>query len=167
VPDLAGSCRTSLSWAVVLVFQLASLDFRVHFNILFFVGACINVALTSNKYCFVNAPRLSSVHRNWSVPLNSDDFLTTGCRSGFRRANSDQFLSVSLISNEFLSKFPGIFPTKSGPESCSEEIVGVQRIRPKINGIYRICCRKTKKTIGSCGRNSGPGRVQFFLLIID
>jgi hypothetical protein len=64
-------------------------------------------------------PRSTSVHRNRSVPLNSDDFFTIGFRSGFRRINSDQFLSVSLISNEFLSKFSGIFPTKSGPESCS------------------------------------------------
>jgi hypothetical protein len=54
-------------------------------------------------------PRSTSVHRNRSVPLNSDDFFTIGFRSGFRRTNSDQSLSVSLISNEFLSKFSGIY----------------------------------------------------------
>jgi hypothetical protein len=82
------------------------------------------IILTLNTHCYQNneqhrilrinttinyRPRSSSVHRNRSVPLNSDNFFTTGFRSGFRRTNSDQFLSVSLISNEFLSKFSGIY----------------------------------------------------------
>ena len=60
------------------------------------------------------------------------------------------------IPGRNFEKPTGIFPTETGPESCRKEIVGTQRSRPKTNGIYKICCRKTKKTIGSDGRNSGP-----------
>ena len=78
--------------------------------------------------------------------------------------SSDEFRSVPTGSVDFrrisgrnFAELTGIFPTKSGPESCSQEIVGIQRSRPKINGICRIRCRKRKKTTGSDGRNSGPG----------
>ena len=47
-------------------------------------------------------PRSFTLDRILSVPLNSDDFLTTGFRSGFRRTRSDQFPSVPPISDEFL-----------------------------------------------------------------
>ena len=95
---------------------------------------------TSPPLPIVSSPRPSSVHRNRLVPLNSDDFLTTGFRPGFRRKNSDQFLSVSLISNEIQSKLSGI-----------------QRSRAKISGMHRIFHRKSKKTIDSDSRNNGPG----------
>ena len=47
-------------------------------------------------------PRSFTLDRILSVPLNSDDFLTTGFRSGFRRTRSDQFPSIPPISDEFL-----------------------------------------------------------------
>jgi hypothetical protein len=71
--------------------------------------------ITSNVWTFVETlkkeevvsrqlmlPRSNSVRQNRSVPLNSDDFFTTGFRSRFRRTGSDQFPSVPSISNEFL-----------------------------------------------------------------
>ena len=108
-------------------------------------------------------PRSSLVRRNRSVPLNSDDFLATGF---LIQISSDEFRSVPMGSVDFqqipgrnFAESTGTFPAETGPESCCKEIIGTQRSRPKTNGIYRIRCRKTKKTIGSDGRNSGPGYI--------
>ena len=65
-----------------------------------------------------------------SVPLNSDDFLTTGFRSSFCRKSSGKFRKIS--TRKFVGnrrnrwELIGTRPTKSGPESCSQEIVGIQ-----------------------------------------
>ena len=85
-----------------------------------------------------------------------------------RRSFEDPDIRWVLIGSIDFQRIPGrnfaelseTFPAKTGPESCSKEILGTQRSRPKINGIYGICCRKTKKTIDCGGRNSGPGLKQ-------
>ena len=67
------------------------------------------------------------------------------------------FVDFQQILGRNFAEPTGTFPAETGPESCCKEIVGIQRSRPKTNGIYRIRCRKTKKSIGSDGRNSGSG----------
>jgi hypothetical protein len=99
-----------------------------------------------------------------SEPIGSVEFRRFLCYRIPVQISSDEFRSVPIGSVDFrripgrnFAELTGTFPTKSGPESGSQEIVGIQRSRPKINGIYRIRCRKRKKTTGSGGRNSGPG----------
>ncbi len=58
--------------------------------------------MTEDIYILREYPRSNSVRRNRSLPLNSDDFLTTGFGSRFRRTSSDQFPPVPSISDEFL-----------------------------------------------------------------
>ena len=66
------------------------------------------------------------------------------------------FVDFQQIPGRNFAEPTGTFLAETGPESCLKEIVGTQQSRPKTNGIDGIRCRKTKKTIGSDGRNSGP-----------
>ena len=62
----------------------------------------------------------------WSAPLSSDGFITTRFRSSFCRKSSAKFRpGIRWKSTEPM----GTRPTKSGPESCSKEIVEIQRNR--------------------------------------
>ena len=99
-----------------------------------------------------------------SERISSVEFRRFPCDRIPIQISSDEFRSVPMGSVDFqripgrnFAESTGTFPAETGPESCRKEIVGTQRSRPKTNGIYRIRCPKTKKTIGSDGRNSGPG----------
>ena len=98
-----------------------------------------------------------------SEPIGSVEFRRFPCDRIPIQISSDEFRSVPMGSVDFqqipgrnFAESTGTFPAETGLESCRKEIVGTQRSRPKMNGIYRIRCRKTKKTIGSDGWNSGP-----------
>ena len=96
--------------------------------------------------------------------ISSVEFRQFPCNRIPIRILSDEFRSVLRGSIDFqqipgrnFAEPTGTFTAETGSESCCKEIVGIQRSRPKTNGIYRIRCRKTKKTIDSDSGNSGPG----------
>ena len=104
----------------------------------------------------------SQIKLGTSEPIGSVEFRRFPCDRIPIQFSSDEFRSVprgsvdfQQISGRNFAESTGTFPAETGPESCRKEIVGTQRSRPKTNGIYRIRCRKTKKTIDSVGRNSG------------
>ena len=108
-----------------------------------------------------------------SEPIGSVEFRRFPCNRIPIQISSNEFRSVPMGSVDFqqipgrnFAEPTGTFPAETGSESCCKEIVGTQRSRPKTNETYRIRCRKTKKTIGSDGRNSGPGYPNIRLVII-
>ena len=70
--------------------------------------------------------------------------------------SSDEFRSVPMGSIDF-QQIPGRNLPELFQRKLDRNLVGTQRSRQKTNAIYRIRCRKT---IGSDGRNSGPGKKQ-------
>ena len=109
----------------------------------------------------------SQVKLGTSEPIGSVEFRRIPFDRIPIQISSDEFRSVPIASVDFqqipgrnFAESTGTFPAETGLESCRKEILGTQRSRSKTNGIYRIRCRKTKKTIGSDGRNSPGKRVR-------